>query len=69
MNCPYYGKNGMFGKLLPQGGNECALIITSYSPCAMEMDGEEPEAARCPLAAGAQQIHDLVEEARVPCRT
>lgn len=64
MNCPYYGKNGMFGVLIAQGGNQCALILKSYSPCAMEMDGAVPDAAVCPLAAGAVQIHDLVDLAR-----
>ena len=57
----------MFGRLIDSGGNECALILLSYSPCAMEMDGEEPDAAVCSLAVGAERIHALVEAARGVC--
>lgn len=40
MSCRFYGKNGMHGRLIDSGGNECALIGHAYSPCAMERDGQ-----------------------------
>lgn len=65
MSCRFYGKNGMFGQLIDQGGNECGLIITSYSPCAMEMDGSAPDENTCSVVARARQIHKLVEIGQV----
>lgn len=64
MSCPFYGKNGMFGRLLDSGGNQCALIVTSYAPCVMQMDGEEPDGKTCTVVARARQIHGLVECAK-----
>ena len=49
--CRFYGMNGMFGALIPIGGNQCALIVTSHSPCRMEMERESPDETRCPLKA------------------
>ena len=49
--CRFYGMNGMAGKLIPQGGNQCALIINSYSPCWMETEAQTtPDEANCPVA-------------------
>jgi hypothetical protein len=63
----------MYGVLLHQrGGNQCGLILDSYSPCAMEMDEDPPDERRCPLVAGALRIAALVQlsglEARPPHR-
>lgn len=35
--------------LVAQGGNQCALVIESYSPCRMEIAGEEPDLENCVL--------------------
>lgn len=61
MSCPFYGKNGMFGRLLDNGGIDCALIITSYSPCTMLLEGRVPNAELCPVVQHARQIHDLID--------
>ena len=49
--CPFYGFNGMFrfGDMMDSEGNQCALITDSYSPCQMEMDGDEPNWNLCPI--------------------
>ncbi len=53
MNCRFYGKNGMFGTLIEQHGNECGLITCSYAPCAMEISKETPDETTCPVVAKA----------------
>jgi hypothetical protein len=35
--------------LVAQGGNQCGLILDSYSPCRMEMRKEQPDFERCEL--------------------
>ena len=59
MSCRFYGKShvvyhliGLDGPLLRQGGNECALICDSYSPCKMETLSRQPDENRCPIARG-----------------
>lgn len=63
--CPFYGYHAVKlkregtasgyvetarpGFLVPQGGNECALITETFSPCRMEMQGLEPELEQCEL--------------------
>jgi len=49
--CPFYGFFGApaQGVFLDQGGNQCALLTTSYSPCRMEMRGEIPNWDGCPF--------------------
>lgn len=49
MSCRFYGFNGMFGTLMPTGGNQCALIRTSHSPCPRKMAGEPVEERDCPV--------------------
>ncbi len=49
--CRFYGMNGMLGELVSTGGNQCALVITSHSPSQMEMHGQVPNEATCPLRA------------------
>jgi hypothetical protein len=52
--CQYYGNSHYVlhstGNLLTSGGNECAVIFTSYAPCKMEIAGAQPDQAVCPLA-------------------
>jgi hypothetical protein len=42
--------------LIPQHGNECALITTAYAPCRMEIAGDTPDLQRCELAGSARAI-------------
>jgi hypothetical protein len=60
-SCRFYGRNGMFGRLLESGGNECALIRHAYSPCRMLMRGETPDESCCDLV----RAHGGVEAALV----
>lgn len=59
--CRLYGKNGMFGRLIPSGGDECALITDTYSPCKMEMHGHAPDETRCTFFA-AELARRIQEE-------
>lgn len=47
--CPFYGRHAAptMRLLVEQYGNQCALVTSSYAPCAMEMAGQLPELARC----------------------
>lgn len=36
-------------ELFPTGGNQCALILASHAPCAMEVNGQAPDWRACPL--------------------
>lgn len=65
-NCPFYGfayySSLTVGSpfpvrpfvLLPTHGNQCALVVTSHSPCQMEIAGETPDWLLCPLVKRAQ---------------
>lgn len=52
--CRYYGHSNValraIRELVSSGGNECALIHTSYAPCEMTMAGMQPDQALCPRA-------------------
>jgi hypothetical protein len=57
--CRFYGKNGMFHEhfgLVDQGGNQCGLILDSYSPCRMEILGDKPDLVRCPVGANVRRL-------------
>jgi hypothetical protein len=48
-NCPFYGY-AMVGDIeISTGGNQCALIKNSHSPCRMEMEGKTPDWKICPV--------------------
>jgi len=51
MSCPFYGKHATdHFPLIDQHGNQCAIIVRSYSPCVMEVTlGRAPEMRACPL--------------------
>jgi hypothetical protein len=66
LGCPFYGKNGMFGTLIDQGGNQCGLILDSYSPCGMEIAGDIPDGRLCALPARARQIAALIPPEETP---
>jgi hypothetical protein len=56
-NCPFYGRAlfmGILGGkppfvLVDQEGNQCALVMTAYAPCRMEIDGDTPDWRTCLL--------------------
>ena len=52
MNCPFYGRHAVlrgpaFPIMIAQQGNQRAVITTAYSPCRMEIDGQEPDWRTC----------------------
>jgi len=47
--CPFYGFYGAMGVFLDQKGNQCSLIVDSYSPCQMEKEGDAPDWNLCPF--------------------
>lgn len=49
--CPFYGKHAvpLMRVLIEQGGNQCALVTSSYSPCRVEMAGGVPDLEQCEL--------------------
>ena len=56
MSWRFYGRCAKFAAHrapIEQGGNECALILHSYAPCAMEVSGETPDEQTCPVIARA----------------
>lgn len=63
--CRFYGYNGMFGRLVPTGGNQCGLILTSHSPCQMEMQGRPVDEMHCPLVL--QFVNDEATQRTSEC--
>lgn len=49
--CPFYGMHAVpeCRTLVTQGGNQCALVIDSYTPCYMEIEGNAPDLDRCAM--------------------
>jgi len=47
------------GILVDTYGNQCALIIGSYSPCRMEMNKENPDWNKCSFVENKERI-DLI---------
>lgn len=54
-NCPFYGMRQARSRkallLVDSGGNECAIVTTSYTPCQMETRGQAPDWRACPTLA------------------
>jgi hypothetical protein len=57
VNCPFYGR-ALFVSQTPRGsdppfvlfdqhGNQCGLVVTSYAPCRMEIEHQEPDWKSC----------------------
>jgi len=59
VSCRFYGMNGMFGRLVPTGGNQCGLITNKHAPCQMEFNGHDIDESRCPL------VHELVAQTKL----
>ena len=45
--CPFYGFAVMRKTMVDQKGNRCALITDSYTPCKMEISGQETDWDKC----------------------
>lgn len=59
-NCPFYGRylTIVIGpredppfRLLNTHGNQCGLVCTAHSPCALEIEGKPVEWSECPRIA------------------
>lgn len=60
--CQFYGHSGVANyQLVPTHGNQCALIVSAHAPCQMEINGETPSAARCPLIHQIRVAATLIE--------
>jgi hypothetical protein len=64
MSCPFYGKGAgiITSEITATGGNQCALIITAYSPCAMEILGAPVDARTCLILAAADGLSRVYRE-------
>jgi hypothetical protein len=46
--CHFYGRHmASVGVMVESGGNECALITSSFAPCSMELNHAEPRWELC----------------------
>lgn len=59
--CMFYGKaaTSHYG-LIPQHGNQCALITNALAPCVMEMQDQPPRWSKCSRVPDAVGIMDKV---------
>ena len=49
-NCPFFGMSGSaFPRLIPSGGNQCALFVRSLVPCCELLRGAVPDWRVCPI--------------------
>jgi len=60
--CPYYGFYLSRGIMVDTYGNQCALIINSYSPCQMEMNKENPDWNKCSFIGNKERIELILAE-------
>jgi hypothetical protein len=61
MKCPFYGRAAMklTNAIVPQGGNQCALVISAYAPCYMEaLHQKEPDAEACELLVSVESRYE-----------
>jgi hypothetical protein len=49
--CPFYGfrYGGAPNIFMDSEGNQCALMMKSYSPCKMEFNAQTPDWNKCPF--------------------
>ena len=59
--CPFYGffLSPEMKVMHAQHGNQCALKISSYSPCQMEIAGDAPFFGACPLS-GLPRVKEIL---------
>lgn len=59
INCPFYGSHMYHAAsklveppffLVSSHGNQCALIVTAYAPCKLELAGHRVDWRRCDVA-------------------
>ena len=64
--CPFYGKHAVQldprapGVLVRSGGNQCALVTTSYRPCYLQLTGHAPELEACEWK-GSHRAEEFVQ--------
>lgn len=66
--CPFYGFYlSQMRVLIDQNGNQCALVVDSYSPCKMEIKKETPSWSVCPFnnTENKKLIEELVNSCTV----
>lgn len=67
--CPFYGFHygGTPNVFFDSKGNQCALKISSYSPCGMEIAGNKPNWSECPFNTeeNRTKLAGILEKARV----
>lgn len=68
--CPFYGFYGdnIIEIMVEQGGNKCALITPSHSPCRMEIDKKTPDWNKCPInpeESGGKPLIDSTNNIKV----
>ena len=66
-NCPFYGRAALLGRFVDQFVNQCALIVGSFSPCAMELASRPVDWNDCPVwwsrsPSVAEPMKNLVRE-------
>ena len=65
--CPFYGFYTGPGALLDQKGNQCALMVDSYSPCQMGLQEQTPDWNKCRFnnEKNKRVIETIIEESRI----
>ena len=65
MSCPFYGRCALplLSAVTATSGNQCALAIEAFAPCAMETElGKTPDWPKCPRnVAGMQNRARMIE--------
>lgn len=68
-NCPFYGSTIIIGELggvgsgrgqlalWHIGGNRCAAMMGSHTPCQMEIEGKESDWRLCKVIGVVYEIH------------
>ncbi len=57
MSCPFYGQCALpvLKTTHPTGGNQCALIVESFSQCVMEVRQNKPDWDKCERNVGGMR--------------
>jgi hypothetical protein len=63
VSCPFYGKHAdahATNMIVEQHGNECAILVASYSPCLLDIVGISPNASDCALLKAASMVYHQI---------
>lgn len=62
--CPFYGFHAWQSMFMDQTGNQCALLIDSYSPCQMEVRNQKTDWNKCPFNTPEtrQKLEEISQE-------